>query len=1228
MRKSAKLFSIILSAVMVFSSLPVSALAEEIETLENPAEILEETAEESEAVTEEEPVIISEEENIEILVEKESSPLASEITEEVSGISEDDPPAEPVEEPSEESGEEPSGETSEEESSEETFEVPTEVSEEEAEILTEEPTEESSTDPTEEPADESSKETSEGENPELNDEDSKDEENLEAPTSGYCGENVTWTFNTSSHELVISGEGPMYNIRDVDDLDQIWFRHRKDIYKVTVNPGVTTIGESVFHECVNLTSVSLPETISIIEAFSFYSCKSLTNINIPYGVTVIGTSAFSICKSLTELTLPNSLIRIEDNVFNQCENLRFINIPLSVEYIGADAFRLCNNLENIAIEYCGANNNSLKFTADNRTGELVIRNSGKMEDWSLTEAPSWFAWKEMFATVVIKNGATSIGNYAFWRFTNLKNVTIGTGVTTIGDYAFSNCEQVTEIVIPNGVTSIGDYAFSDCKNLKIVTIPSSVTSIGEHAFDGSENVTLVYTDYYGYCGDNIIWTLDSATGDFELKGTGSIEDRTSPTYYPWYEYKDLIRTVTVEESIGAVGYYAFSGYANLEKITLSADTILPLNAYVGCSRDLQIIRTGHVDENLTWSLNSYTGELRIVGEGNIRNFTSNNTPWFSYNTKVKYITLDERITSIGDYSFSGCINLSSAVIPSSVTSIGKSAFLGCEKLSDIDIPASVTSIGKCAFYGCNGLADENGLVTVNNVIYSYCGDGSEVIIPIGTTEISDYVFSGCEDITAIKMPASVKSLGHSSFANVRATLNLACNSTLTEDDFSVSGGVFRTVADHTYYDKVLFDVAWSADNRKCTSGIKCGLCDEIIKTNYPLDVRTSVKSKANTEKEGTVTYTASVVYDGKTYSVTKDENDIPKMVVTAPTAKNLTYTGSAQTLINRGTTNAGTLMYSPDGESYSKDLPEGINVGIYRVYYKVVVNSEYASTKADYITVNIVPEKVTVTSWANVSSGIKLTWSKVTGATGYVVYRGSSKIATISDANTLSYTDTAVKSISNTAQYTYFVRAFYMDNEDTVIYGSKSTGKVTRRMQTPSIKGYSNTSTGIKLTWGAQAGATGYAVYRDGVKIKTTTATSFTDTADTVAKAVNGKSFKYTVKAYFKSVSGNYYYSGASAAKTAYRVKAPATFTVTAGTGSVTLKFSKVPTGMSYQIYRATSKTGTYSLIKTVSAGSTYYKNTGLTKGRTYYYKVRAYKTINSVKVYSAYTAVKYATVN
>ncbi|MFT3952587.1 MAG: hypothetical protein QM689_11700 [Oscillospiraceae bacterium] len=80
---------------------------------------------------------------------------------------------------------------------------------------------------------------------------------------------------------------------------------------------------------------------------------------------------------------------------------------------------------------------------------------------------------------------------------------------------------------------------------------------------------------------------------------------------------------------------------------------------------------------------------------------------------------------------------------------------------------------------------------------------------------------------------------------------------------------------------------------------------------------------------------------------------------------------------------------------------------------------------------------------------------------------------------------------------------------------------------------------------------------------------------------------------------------------------------VTAGTKKATLKYTKVSGVTGYEIYRATSKTGTYTKIKTTSATS--FANTGLTKGKTYYYKVRTYKTVNGVKYYSAYSAVKYA---
>ncbi|MDO4460716.1 MAG: peptidoglycan DD-metalloendopeptidase family protein [Clostridia bacterium] len=328
--------------------------------------------------------------------------------------------------------------------------------------------------------------------------------------------------------------------------------------------------------------------------------------------------------------------------------------------------------------------------------------------------------------------------------------------------------------------------------------------------------------------------------------------------------------------------------------------------------------------------------------------------------------------------------------------------------------------------------------------------------------------------------------------------------------------------------------SYTGEEIKPEPSVKLGTKQLVKKTDFRYDYENNINAG---------TGTATLIITGKgnyTGTITKPFT-IKKATpaVTAPTAKVLTYTGSAQTLINAGKTTGGTMKYCLTSTgTYSTTIPKKTSVGIYKVYYKVEGNKNYNSTSAKYITVKIAPKKAVISSYANTSTGIKLTWGKVTGATGYIVYRDGVKIKTITSGSTVTYTDIS----------------------------------------------------------------------------------------DTVAKAANGKAFKYTVKAYYKNSAGTYAYGATSTAKTVYRVKAPATFTATAGTGYIKLTFSKVPTGMNYQIYRATSKTGTYSLIKTVSAGTTYYKNTGLTKGKTYYYKVRAYKTINSVKVYSAYTAIKYAT--
>ena len=128
----------------------------------------------------------------------------------------------------------------------------------------------------------------------------------------------------------------------------------------------------------------------------------------------------------------------------------------------------------------------------------------------------------------------------------------------------------------------------------------------------------------------------------------------------------------------------------------------------------------------------------------------------------------------------------------------------------------------------------------------------------------------------------------------------------------------------------------------------------------------------------------------------------------------------------------------------------------------------------------------------------------------------------------------------------------------------------------------------------------------------------------TNTRLTTGKTYYYKVVAY-RTVNGNKVYSEFSEVVSATPVPAKPTVTLTSTSRKITVKWGKISGASGYEVYRATSKYGTYSLRKTVTSGSTLtYTNTGLTTGKTYYYKVRAYRTVNGVKIYGDYSSVKY----
>ena len=120
-------------------------------------------------------------------------------------------------------------------------------------------------------------------------------------------------------------------------------------------------------------------------------------------------------------------------------------------------------------------------------GVLTITGTGEMQDWNDYSSP----WYESVKQVIIGDGVTTIGDWAFSYCRALTSITIPNSVTTIGDNAFESCSSLTSITIPNSVTTIGDYAFSYCRALTSVIISNSVTTIGERTFANCYSLTSV-----------------------------------------------------------------------------------------------------------------------------------------------------------------------------------------------------------------------------------------------------------------------------------------------------------------------------------------------------------------------------------------------------------------------------------------------------------------------------------------------------------------------------------------------------------------------------------------------------------------------------------------------------------------------------------------------------------------------------------------------------------------
>ena len=203
---------------------------------------------------------------------------------------------------------------------------------------------------------------------------------VEIVASGVCGQNLTWTLD-STGELIIRGTGAMYDY-GIDETDEWPLWGESSDYTVTsviLEPGVTRIGEWAFYSCYDLARVEIPDTVAAIGEYAFNRCWALTKVVIPDSVTSIGNYAFHFCRNLTDVTLGSGIKQLAWHIFERCLNLETISIPEGVTELGHAAFYACGNLRRIDLPSTLTKIDDMAFSI---TGLTDVYFNGSRSRWN------------------------------------------------------------------------------------------------------------------------------------------------------------------------------------------------------------------------------------------------------------------------------------------------------------------------------------------------------------------------------------------------------------------------------------------------------------------------------------------------------------------------------------------------------------------------------------------------------------------------------------------------------------------------------------------------------------------------------------------------------------------------------------------------------------------------------------------------------------------------------
>lgn len=441
----------------------------------------------------------------------------------------------------------------------------------------------------------------------------------------------------------------------------------------------------------------------------------------------------------------------------------------------------------IASGQCGEN---LFWTLDDQ-GTLTITGTGDM--WSYPGGINWDGHKNDIISVVIEDGATSIGvesfkncdqitsvvipdsvvyidAQAFLNCSALENLSLGEGIIGIGFESFANCSSLKSIILPDslnslglgafrscgaltevsfgsGLTTISGSAFADCSSLETVAIPQNVTNIHAGAFSSCEKLIAIHVAEENPNYKSIDGVLFSKDGTELLccpagkSGHYQIPDGVTTIAEMAFNNCDKLTDVTIPEGVTNISRIAFEYCDGLTELTIPESVAtIETNAFLSCTGLERILVA---EENPTYQsvdgvLFNFNGQLLLCCPAGRRG---------------EYVVPD-MVTKIYQAAFRSCSKLTAIRLGSNVNTIGEAAFFECSALTSMTIPESVYSIDGYAFSGCTSLESVT-LDSIANIWYM--------------------AFYDCSSLSSITFYGNAPRIQENSFADVTATAYYPAN---------------------------------------------------------------------------------------------------------------------------------------------------------------------------------------------------------------------------------------------------------------------------------------------------------------------------------------------------------------------------------------------------------------------------------------------------------------------